>query len=311
MDGTLPPWVNGGLIRNSGVETVVRWNDHIGDLKYGISGTMAYNKNEVMKVPSQDSIYHGPPSVLSQGTDEMFRAEAGYPIGYFWGYQTDGIFQNQEEVDAYVNADGDPIIPFAVPGDVRFVDRNGDGRITPLDKTMIGDPHPHFIYGIQINLEYKGFSLDFTGNGQSGNQIAKNYRSNDSYRSNYTMEIYENRWHGEGTSDKIPRLTRSHKNYQYISDLYIYDADFFRISNLTIGYDFKKLLKQLPVKEFRLYVAANNLHTFTKYPGMDPEVGYSPTDDNNPDNDFKWGSGIDLGLYPSARTYMVGLNITF
>jgi TonB-linked SusC/RagA family outer membrane protein len=312
MDGTRAPWINGGLIRNSGIETSLRWNDRIGEFKYGITGNLTYNKNEVKKVPSSDSIFHGPSSVLSQGTAELFRAEAGYPIGYFWGYETDGIFQNQEEVDAYVNDEGRAIIPNAVPGDLRFVDRNGDGSITEADKTMIGDPHPHFIFGLQINLEYKGFFVEFTGNGQSGNQIAKNYRSNDSPKSNYTKEVYDNAWRGEGTSTKIPRLYwGSHKNYQYISDMFIYDGDFFRISNLTIGYDLKKLIKKMPMQQFQIYGSVKNLHTFTKYPGMDPEVGYSPTDDNNPDANFPWGSGIDLGLYPSARAFMLGANITF
>lgn len=312
MDGTRAPWINGGLIRNSGIETVVRWNDRVGDFKYGVSGTLAYNKNKVIEIPSEDSIFHGPESVLSQGTAEMFRAEAGYPIGYFWGYETDGIFQTQAEVDAYVNGNGDPLLAGAAPGDIIFVDRNNDGEVTPDDKTMIGSPHPDFIFGLQLNLEYKGFYLEFTGNGQAGNQIAKNYRSNDSYRHNYTMEVYENAWRGEGTSDRFPRLYRgSHRNYQWISDVFIYDADFFRISNVTIGYDLKKLFTQLPMSEVRLYGSAKNLYTFTKYPGMDPEVGYSPSDDANPDNDYSWGGGIDLGLYPSARTFLVGLNITF
>jgi len=312
MDGTLPPWINGGLIRNTGIETVLRWNDRIGEFKYGISGTFAYNKNEVIEIPSEDSIFHGPESVLSQGTAEMFRAEAGYPIGYFWGYETDGIFQNQSEVDAYVNADGDPILNGVAPGDIRFVDRNGDGEITPDDKTMIGSPHPDFIFGLQLNFEYKGIYFEFTGNGQAGNQIAKNYRSNDSYRHNYTREVYDQAWRGEGTSNKYPRLYRgSHRNYQWISDVFIYDADFFRLSNITLGYNFKNLLPAMPMKEFRVYASFKNLYVITKYPGMDPEVGYAPSDDNNPDNDYKWGSGIDLGLYPSARSFLLGVNITF
>lgn len=318
MDGTRAPWINGGLIRNSGIETLVRWNDRVGDFKYGISATLAYNKNEVIEVPSSDSIFHGPANVLSQGTVEMFRAEAGYPIGYFWGYETDGVMQNEQDVidwNSQGSNVGDSLFFSATsvaPGDLKWVDTNGDGVIDEDDKVMIGNPHPDFIFGIQLNLQYKGFYLQLTGNGQAGHQIAKNYRSVDSYRNNFTMEVYEQRWHGEGTSDKYPRLYRGgHRNNQWISDIYIYNADFFRISNLTIGYDFSKLLDFIPFEETRIYVAANNLYTFTKYPGMDPEVGYSPTDDNDPNNDFPWGSGIDLGLYPQSRTFMVGLNITF
>jgi len=177
---------------------------------------------------------------------------------------------------------------------------------------MIGSPHPDFIFGLQLNFEYKGIYFEFTGNGQAGNQIAKNYRSNDSYRHNYTREVYDQAWRGEGTSNKYPRLYRgSHRNYQWISDVFIYDADFFRLSNITLGYNFKNLLPAMPMKEFRVYASFKNLYVITKYPGMDPEVGYAPSDDNNPDNDYKWGSGIDLGLYPSARSFLLGVNITF
>jgi TonB-linked SusC/RagA family outer membrane protein len=312
MDGTDPPWVNGGLIRNKGIETLLRWNDQRGSFRYSVTGTFAYNKNEVLEVPSSDSIFHGPTDVLSQGTQEMFRAQVGYPIGYFWGFETAGVMQNEQEVAAYVNAEGNPYFSKMVPGDLRFVDKNKDGAISNADKVMIGNPHPDFIFGLQISADYKGIYLQLTGNGAAGNQIAKNYRSVDNYRHNYTKEVYDQRWHGEGTSDQYPRLVRGgHKNYQYISDIYIYNGDFFRISNLTLGYDFKQLFKKMPLAELRLYGSAKNLYTFTSYPGMDPEVGYSPTDDNNSDRNFPWGSGIDLGLYPQSRTFMIGLNITF
>lgn len=316
MDGTRAPWVNGGLVRNRGIETMIKWSDTRGDFKYSVSGTIAYNKNVVVEIPSADSIIHGPANVLSQGTTEMFRAEVGYPIGYFWGFETDGILQNEQEVADY-NWNGVPYFNGSspstqqLPGDLRFVDQNDDGRINVDDKVMIGSPHPDFIFGIQVNLEFRGFFMNIAGNGMAGHQIAMNYRSVDSPKQNYTTQIYE-RWHGEGTSDRMPRLFQgAHRNYQYVSDIYIYDGDFFRISNLTVGYDFKKLSSKIPAKEIKLYVTAKNLHTFTKYPGMDPEVGYSPTDGSNPDNDFPWGSGIDLGLYPQARTFMLGANITF
>ena len=305
MDGTDPPWVNGGQIRNKGIETMLRWNDQKGSFHYSVSGTFAYNKNEVVKIPSSDSIYHGPTDVLSQGTAEMFRAEVGYPIGYFWGYETDGVMQNEADVAAWVNADGKPYITKCVPGDLRYVDHSGDGAIGNADKVMIGNPHPDFVFGLQITADYKGIFMQLAGNGVAGNQIAKNYRSVDNYRHNFTKDVYDQRWHGEGTSEKYPRLVRGgHKNYQYISDIYIYDGDFFRISNLTLGYDFKQLWKKMPLASVRFYGAAKNLYTFTKYPGMDPEVGYSP-------DDYDWGAGIDLGLFPQSRTFMLGLDITF
>ncbi|HKM94643.1 MAG TPA: TonB-dependent receptor [Prolixibacteraceae bacterium] len=315
MDGTKAPWVNGGLVRNSGVETMVRWYESKGDFKYDATLTLAYNKNEVLNIPSSDSIYRGSTNVLSQGhSSELYRAEVGFPIGYFWGYETDGILQNEAEAAAWVapagakNA-GEPYYkgskPIAQqrPGDVRFVDQNGDGKINDEDKIMMGNPHPDFILGLQLNFDYKGFYLSVAGNGMFGHQIAKNYRSVDSYLHNFTEEDYANRWHGEGTSNRMPSLFQgAHRNTQFISDIYIFDGDFFRISNLTVGYNFSKLSPKVPFKEARLYVSAKNLYTFTKYTGMDPEVGYAPE---------SWGSGVDLGLYPQARTFMIGTNITF
>ncbi|MFC2138888.1 SusC/RagA family protein, partial [Bacteroidota bacterium] len=309
---TNPPTINAGHISNKGVEFMLSYNNRVGELKYDITGTMAFNKNLVVDIPNEEGIIHGPPSTLSQGTVEMFRAEEGFPIGYFWGYETDGIFQDTNEVNAYVNSAGEPIIRNVVPGDVNFVDVNGSGAISDSDKVMIGNPHPDFVFGLQVNLDYKGFYFQFTGNGMAGHQVAKSYRSfADSPRHNYTTDVYD-RWHGPGTSDKYPRLYYgTHKNYQWVSDIYIEDADFFRISNITLGYDLNQLIKGIPFAQTRLYVAGNNVYTFTKYSGMDPEVGYSPTDDDDPENDFKWGSGIDLGLYPQPRTFMVGLSIKF
>ncbi len=309
--GTGAPFINGGDITNKGLELMLRWNDREGAFKYGISGTFAYNHNEVMSIANEEGIIHGATDVLGNGTAELFRAEVGYPIGYFWGYKTDGLLQNEADVAAYVNAEGEPYFDDSAPGDVRFVDENGDGEIEELDKVMIGDPNPDVIFGLQFNAEFKGFYMQLVGNGEAGHQIVKSYRSPDSPRQNFTTDILD-RWHGEGTSNNIPRVTYiAHPNFTYVSDLYIEDADFFRISNLTIGYNFNQLIKRLPFEQTRLYFAARNLVTFTKYSGMDPEVGYGPTDDDNPEDDYPWASGIDLGLYPVARTFMVGLSIKF
>lgn len=303
--GTGAPFINGGDVQNKGIEVALNWNDNIGEFTYGASFNISYNKNEVTRIANTEGIIHGPANVLSQTTTEMFRAEVSKPIGYFWGYQTDGVFQNQAQIDAY-RAAGKGVLESAQPGDLIFSDTNGDNGITDLDKVMLGDPNPDVTAGLTLTFGYKGFDLSATAYGAFGQQIAKSYRSfADSPLQNYTTEIF-GRWTGEGTSNKLPRLTSgSHTNWQYISDIYIEDGDFVKLSNLTLGYDFKKLFPKMPLGQARLYVTAQNLFTITGYSGMDPEIGYSGHDD------YKWGTGVDLGFYPSPRTYLVGVNLKF
>jgi len=303
IEGTGSAFVNGGDVLNSGIETSLSWDDKIGDFSYGIHGNVTYNKNEVLSIDNKDGFINGPTDILTPNTSYLYRAEVGYPIGYFRGYKTGGIFQNQAEIDNYVYTDGTKIMPTAKPGDVKFLDLNNNGKIEEGDKTMIGDPHPDITYGITLNLAYKGIDLAVTGYGVAGNQIAKSYR-------NYTNKIFDNyttdilgAWNGEGTSNRIPAVNGSSINYSYISDLYIENGDYFRITNITLGYDLKKTFKSLPVSQLRFYGTVQNPFTFTKYSGMDPEIGYNAGQ--------SWASGIDLGYYPSARTFMVGCNIKF
>ena len=303
--GAGAPYINGGDIVNSGVELMLNWNDKVGDFKYGVTLSGAYNKNEVTRIANTDGIIHGPSHVLSQGTSEVSRVEVGFPIGYFYGYETAGILQNQDEVDAYVRPDGTPYFNDQRPGDVRFVDQNLDGLIDEEDKVYLGNPNPDVEMGLQINLDYKGIYLNTTLTGKFGMQVMQSYRSfADNFTQNYTSSVFD-RWHGEGTSTKMPRLTYgSNRNQQYISDIYMQDADYVRVSNLTLGYDFSKALANFKaISNLKVYAAVNNLYTFTKYDGMDPEVRFG--------HDANWASGIDLGLYPVPRTVMFGLSVAF
>lgn len=194
-------------------------------------------------------------------------------------------------------------MPNAVPGDVIFVDTDNDGTITDEDRTMIGNPYPDVTYGLGINLAYKGIDLSITGYGVAGNQIARSYRSGtDKPYDNYTVEML-GRWHGEGTSNRLPSMNGSAINWQYVSDLYIEDGDYFRITNITLGFDFKKVFKRLPFQQLRVYGSVTNPFTITKYSGMDPEVGYGGGEN--------WANGIDLGYYPGSRTYMIGVGIKY
>lgn len=297
--GLNAPAVNGGDIVNTGVEVALNWDDQIGDFRYGVSVNGSYNQNEVTRIANTEGIIHGAANVLSQGTTEMYRAQVGYPVGYFYGYKTAGIFQNWNEVESTTAK-----IAGAQPGDVIFVDTNNDGVISEEDRTMIGNPHPDFMMGFNLYFQFRGIDLSITGSGAFGQQIAKSYRSfADSPLQQYTTDIF-GRWTGEGTSNKLPRLTSgSHVNWQNISDIYIEDGDYVKIQNVTLGYDFKSAFKKMPFGQVRLYVSAQNLYTFTNYSGLDPEIGYGDSQ--------SWVSGIDVGYYPAPRTYMVGLNIKF
>ncbi|WP_280744774.1 MULTISPECIES: TonB-dependent receptor [unclassified Parabacteroides] len=300
------PYINGGSIRNSGVELGLSYNNKISGLTYSINGNLAYNKNKVLDIPNSEGIIHGAQDVLFKGMQEMNRAEEGYPIGYFWGLDMAGIFQNQAEIDNHKNAEGKVIQPNALPGDVKFVDHNGDGQIDMNDNIDLGNPYPDITMGLSFSLAYKGFDFYFSSNGSFGHQIAQAYRSMDRFQYNYPEKIL-GRWTGEGTSNTIPRVTQGDErngNWMYCSQLYIEDADFWRINNITLGYDFNNLIKRSPLGQLRFYVTVQNVATITGYSGMDPEVGY--TNDTSP-----WGSGIDLGFYPRPRTVLFGLNVKF
>ncbi|MCF4100240.1 TonB-dependent receptor [Gillisia sp. M10.2A] len=302
--GADAPFINGGDVKNRGVELVVGYNESIGDFNFNISVNGAYNKNEVGNIPTEDGIIHGETNQLFDNSPEFYRAETGYPLGYFWGYKTGGVFQNQEEINNYT-ANGQRIQPNARPGDVIFIDQNSDGIINDLDKTDIGDPNPDLTYGINLAFDFKGLDFSLLANGVAGNQLVQSYRNQSSQFANYTTAVFE-RWTGPGSTNSHPRVTLDNRNYTNFSDLYVQDGDFLRLSNITLGYDFAKLLKNVEFQKFRLYFSGQNLYTFTEYNGMDPEVGYGISTDT-----YSFSSGVDLGYYPRPRTFLVGLNVTF
>lgn len=299
--GARPPVINGGDVKNTGIELALNWNDRIGKLNYNVGVNGAYNKNKVGKIPTDDGIIHGPTNMLYANSEEFYRAQNGYAIGYFWGYQTAGIFQNQADIDAW-KAAGNGILQGenVKPGDVKFVDQRKDGIIDVNDKVDLGNGMPDFTYGFNVSLDYKGFDFAIYANGAAGNKIVQSYGSQAGKYANYTTAILD-RWTGEGTSNRMPRVTETNINWQF-SDLYLQDGDYLRISNITVGYDFSKLIKWKYISQCRLYASVQNAFTFTKYDGMDPEIGYG-TDG--------WVYGVDLGYYPRPRTFLFGVNLKF
>lgn len=306
------PYVNGGDVRNSGFEIGLGWNDHEGDFNYSVNLNVAYNKNEITKINNRNGYIEGESNILANNTAPIYRMEEGHPIGYFYGYKTEGVIQNNDDLKAYLdkNCKGDAANSLQgnsiQPGDLKFADVNHDGVITDADKTEIGDPHPDFTGSIGFSCSYKGWDLSITTYGAFGQQVMRSWRKfTDNIWDNYTTEVLDY-WHGEGTSNRYPRLTSgSNTNFVQVSDIYVEDADYFRLQNITIGYDFKKLWKKCPMQQLRLYFTAQNLFTITGYKGMDPEVGA------NAGVGDSWASGIDVGYYPTPRTYMVGVNIKF
>ena len=307
--GTEGPIINGGDVKNKGIELGLSWNDQIGkDFIYSVGANFAYNHNEVGAIPTKDGIIHGATKQIYNGAEEFYRAENGHAIGYFYGYKTAGIFQNQQEINEWIAAGNGVMQKNVKPGDVKYVDVNHDGVIGDADKVDLGNGLPKYTFGFNLNLGYKGFDLSANFTGAAGFKIAQSYRDPNSPQGNYSRRILK-RWTGEGTSNEIPRVTYGDVGNWSFSDLYLQDGDYIRLQNLTLGYDFKKLISWKGLSKMRLYFQVQNLFTLTKYDGMDPEIGsYNGTDGNSSDS---WVSGVDMGYYPHPRTFIVGVNLAF
>ena len=307
--GTGGPIINGGDVKNKGIELGLSWNDQIGkDFIYSVGANFAYNHNEVGSIPTEDGIIHGATNQIYNNAEEFYRAENGHAIGYFWGYKTAGIFQNQQEINDWIAAGNGVLQSNVQPGDVKYVDVDHNGVINADDKVDLGNGLPKYTFGFNFNLGWRGFDLSANFTGAAGFKIAQSYRDPSSSQGNYSRRILK-RWTGEGTSNEIPRVTYADAGNWLFSDLYLQDGDYIRLQNLTLGYDFKKLISWKGLSKLRLYAQVQNLFTLTKYDGMDPEIGsYNGTDGNSSDS---WVSGVDMGYYPHPRTFIVGVNVAF
>jgi hypothetical protein len=257
--------------------------------------TGSTNKSEMIVINNASGAFTGGQG--SVGQNSILRAEVGRPLGYFWGYVTEGIFQNEEELAAY------PHQPNARPGDLKFWDRNGNGELDDLDRDNIGTPYPKLILGLSTNFEFKNFDLSMFWYSAMGHQIYMANRRNDLIYANFTDDIYD-RWYGEGTSNTTPRVTLSDPNQSWKrpSDFFVKDADFLRLKNITLGYTLPQAISgKIGVTRVRFYATSENLLTITKYKGMEVEVGGGGALD----------LGIDHGVYPQSRTFIGGMNITF
>ncbi len=295
--GESVPVGNVGKMENSGVEMEINYRHTFGDFSFGVGGNLTYLKNKLIDYGNAE----GWANLDSfQGTGSISRAENGLPFPFFYGYKTDGIIQNQAEADEYNAKYSGGYFIDAVPGDVRFVDVNGDGSITEDDRTMIGKGMPDWTYGFNVNASWKGFTLSAMFQGVWGNQIYDATRRTDARASNLPAWML-NRWTGEGTSNRIPRFVIADPRNWASSDLLVHDGDYFRLKNIMLSYQIpQNLTRRFFVESLRVFVSAENLFTCTKYHGFDPEISSGGT-----------SLGIDYGVYPQPRIWTVGFNIQF
>jgi len=291
--GSSAPTVNAGSIRNSGFEFSIGYNsDPSKDFSYGVNYNATFLDNEVLSV--NNGVGFIDDGSFSIGQDPPARFEAGRPIGYFLGLETNGIFQNQNEIDAHATQAN------SAPGDLRFVDQNGDGVIDVDDRVEIGSPIADATMGLNISMNYKNFDFGAYTFASFGNEIVRNYEQdiNLANKSVFTL----NRWTGEGSTNTYPRVTTGATSNSLFSDFFVEDGSFVRIQNAQIGYTIpNEIINRLGASKLRFYISANNLYTFTKYRGFDPSAS----------SGAPIGAGIDSGFYPVPRTYLLGVNFKF
>lgn len=281
---------NLGEITNQGIEFSTTWSDRIadGDFHYSIGANITTIKNNVVTLGRDegDAKYSGASRTL-----------AGYPIAHFFGYEVVGVYQNEEDIyQSPVNT-----VAAAAPGDLKFRDIDGDGRITTNDRTMIGNPTPDLTYGFNLTLSYKSIDLGIDAMGLYGNELYRDWGNASTFAQLNYRRAHMNRWHGEGTSNWEPVLEPSRAINNLPSSYFIEDGSFFRLRNIQLGYTFSKsLLEKMHLKSLRLYANVQNLKTWHKNSGYTPEIGGSAL-----------SFGIDGGGYPMPAIYTLGANITF
>ena len=297
--GESKPIGNTGDMENKGIEFELGYKWNISDAHFAIKANATYTKNTLKNLGTESGFldYDG---VQGFTGGSLARGSNGMPFPYFYGYKTNGVFQNYNEVNSYVNADGGLIQPSARPGDTRFVDVNGDGQITSDDRTKIGKGTPDWNFGLNFNADWRGFDFNMFFQGVAGADIFDATYRTDVTAGNYPTYML-NRWTGEGTSNKYPILRAGDNTNWQVSDLYIVDGSYLRLKNISLGYTLpRNLTRQISIERLRFFVMAENLVTWTKYWGFDPEISSGGK-----------SLGIDKGVYPQARIWTVGLNLTF
>jgi len=279
-------YVNAGEVNNKGLEVAVNFRDSQHAFKYNINANIATLTNEVKK------LHPNLPSLVGQVT----KTTIGQPLNAYYGYVMEGIYQNQTEINQHLTGTTNPI---EQPGDIRFKDLDGNGIINDNDRTFLGNPIPKLTYGLALSAQYKGFDLSalFQGvNGVDRYNDSKKIIDFDTRPFNHSVRVLDS-WHGEGTSNTIPRVSFTDNGSSKVSSIFVEDASYFRVKNVELGYSFGSIIKNanLGISDVRLYVSAQNLFTSTNYSGMDPESV----------------DLIDMGTYPQSKAFLFGINVKF
>ncbi len=285
-------------MENSGIEVELGYKKRFGKLNFSANGNVAYLKNKVTYVAADANFINGEAGFQSMGA--VTRIQVGQSYNAFYGFKTDGIFQNTAEINGYKNSTGTVIQPNARPGDFRWIDTDGNGIINDADKQFLGNSIPKYTFGLTLNLDYKGFDFMVFAQGAAGSKIFQGLRRLDIGNSNYQTKALS-RWTGEGTSNDYPRLTTTDPNGNFgkMSDFYLESGDYARIKVVQLGYSLPNtLFSKIGASRLRIYFTAENLFTLTKYTGYDPEIGGGVF-------------GVDKGVYPQARSFIAGVQVQF
>ena len=289
FEDTTTTYTNAGKVRNQGIEMSLHTINLTGELGWETNLTATYNKNKIKDLNSDVPYY-----INQINNSYVTMLTKDYPINVFYGYVTDGIFQNQSEVNTHA------VQPGAEPGDIRFRDLNNDGVINDSDRTVIGNPNPSWLFSMNNSLSYKGFELSVFLQGIAGNKIYNANNIDDTGMAaayNQTTDVLK-RWQGEGTSNSMPRAVFGDPNQNTrVSDRFVENGSYLRLKNITLSYTFpKQWLQKAQIENARLSLSCENVATITGYSGFDPEVGIN---------------GIDQNRYPISRTFSLGLNFNF
>jgi TonB-dependent starch-binding outer membrane protein SusC len=306
------PYGNVASLQDKGLELELGYTQQIGKVSLDLSGNASYVINKITSLGLSNSFFTA--ATFQSSAYEISRIAVGQPLDVFYGFKPVGIFQTLDQVKDYTNKGGQEIQPNARPGDLKFADLSGDDQLSSADRTYLGDPTPHWIFGFTARAQWKGFYVDLVAQGVSGNKIFQGYRRLDIQGANYMTKAL-GRWTGTGTSNDYPRLVDGdpNGNFSNPSSFYLQSGAYLRVKVLQFGYSLpRQVTDRLHLQKVLLYISGNNLFTFTKYDGLSPEIGGNSgvASAINTGSGSANNYGVDNGVYPAARTVQVGINVT-